>query len=341
MPGETIQNGGAQDPPPIQQQNNGGGGGGGGGNGGAGAGAGAGGGAGSGAGGGGAGGGGGTQQQQRNIVMLPHDAFNKRLNAERVKGERKLRGELDARAKELGFADLDALLAAGQRPPAPRPGRQQRRDAAGAGNGAGAGAGSGSGQGAGNGGDGAAARNADDLDRGRPMPPRGSKAYSRIQRQLEEERRARIGASRRARELESQVQTERTRRHLEKTALLAGIRDVDFAIHLLEQHASGLTDEEAQTFDESAYFSGLRKDRPYLFQDQVVPANTGTAGEGGGAGNGGHEVRPPGNGAGGGGSGAGNGGGNGAKVDTRKMSAAEFSDYLAKKGLNMVGIPMG
>jgi hypothetical protein len=333
MPGPEIENGGTQDPPPIQGANNGGAGGGGGGggnNGGAGGG-------GNNGGGNGDGGGGRQQQPPRNVVMLPHDAFNKRLNAERVKGERKLRSELDARAKELGYADLDALLAAGQRPPAPQRGQRPRREAAGAGNGAGAQGGAGGGNG---GGDGAPARNADDLDRGRPMPPRGSKAYSRIQRQLEEERRARIGASRRARELESQVQTERTRRHLEKTALLVGIRDVDFAIHLLEQHASGLTDEEAQTFDESAYFAGLRKDRPYLFQDQVVPANTGTAGEGaGGAGNGGHDVRPPP--PNGGGAGGGSGAGNGAKVDARKMSSTEFQDYLSKKGLNMVGIPMG
>jgi hypothetical protein len=67
-----------------------------------------------------------------------------------------------------------------------------------------------------------------------------------------------------------------------------GVRDVEFGLHLLRQEmrsivakasaGGGNPEAELGKFDRKAFMDSVRKDRPYLFGETVVPATTGTNG---------------------------------------------------------------
>ena len=67
---------------------------------------------------------------------------------------------------------------------------------------------------------------------------------------------------------------------LQRVAMLAGVTDVDYALRLAWREMDGKSMEELAKFDESAFFEGLRKSKPYIFGEIEVPATTGTAGNG-------------------------------------------------------------
>lgn len=107
--------------------------------------------------------------------------------------------------------------------------------------------------------------------------------------------------------------------YLRTVAAGVGIQDIDYAITLFSREVEKMTPEQAETFDEKAWFAGLRSSKPILFGEAVVPATTGT-GTGG-------APKPPGPGA-----VTAQNGANG-RADARKMNHAEYRAELARRGI--------
>lgn len=126
-----------------------------------------------------------------------------------------------------------------------------------------------------------------------------------------------------AREFQNEVDAVRAEMHLRTVAASKGVHDIDYAITLFSREVERLTPEQAASFDEGSFFEGLRKSKPLLFGEAVVPANTGT-----GAGGAPTPPKP--------GAVAAQNGANG-KFDARKANPRELAAELAKRGINPHG----
>lgn len=158
-----------------------------------------------------------------------------------------------------------------------------------------------------------------------------NRAQREIQRSADAARRAnkaRAQEEKRRRELEKQLAATEARQELQLAAVRAGVKDVDYAIHLLEKQMSGKSEQELAGFDEEAFFSTtLRQSHPYLYGVEERPA--GPAGE--------TRQEPkappkpaekaP----------AKNGG---SDKDVRKMSSEEYNAELKRRGLTPPGLGM-
>ena len=107
--------------------------------------------------------------------------------------------------------------------------------------------------------------------------------------------------------------------YLRTVAASTGIQDIDYAITLFSREVEKMTPEQAEQFDEKAWFSGLRSSKPLLFGEAVVPVTTGTGA--GGA------PKPPAPGA-----VAAQNGANG-RTDARKMNPTEYRAELNRRGI--------
>jgi hypothetical protein len=117
----------------------------------------------------------------------------------------------------------------------------------------------------------------------------------------------------------AEVDAIRAEMHLRTIAAGVGVQDVDYSIMLLTREVEKLTPEQAAQFDERAFFEGLRKTKPLLFGEQVVPATTGVGG--------GSPPKPPAPGqvtA----AAASNG-----RVDAKKMNPQEYQALLRSRGI--------
>lgn len=152
---------------------------------------------------------------------------------------------------------------------------------------------------------------------------------SRYERQLEKTlgERNRYAQSatewqRKAREAQAQVDAVKAEMQLRTIAASVGVQDIDYAITLFSREVEKLSLEQAEKFDEKAYFEGLRKSKPLLFGETVMPATTGT-----GAGSAPTPPKP-----------------NqvvaqtamNGRVDARKMSAQDYQAHLRKMGISPV-----
>jgi len=124
-------------------------------------------------------------------------------------------------------------------------------------------------------------------------------------------------SERRARE---DLQTEYS---LREAAAAVGIRDVDYAVRLLERHATGKTEEELKGFDERKWFETLRESHPYLFGEVVRQASSSPSVT---APRGATTVQNP---------GGPKGGANG--FDARKASRQEVNERMRKLGITPPG----
>jgi hypothetical protein len=237
------------------------------------------------------------------VQVLTQGAYKRIKDEAREKGKKEALAELDAEAKTHGFSSYKEMLAAAAK--SARGGNPNNGGRGGRGN--------------------------DDEPRD---PPRrdpdpnndreSRRARDRQQRQAEEariatqraQRRAQEEASRR-RELQRQLDEKDAEMVLRQTAVSVGVKDVDYAIHLLRSSMKGKSESELAQFDEGKFFEALRNDRPYLFGEVVKPANTGTGGS----------APPP-------APKPAPGGGNG-KPDVKNMKPQEFNDYLRSKGLSL------
>jgi len=127
----------------------------------------------------------------------------------------------------------------------------------------------------------------------------------------------------RAKEAQAEADAVRAEMHLRTIAASVGVQDIDYAITLFSREVERLTPEEANTFDERVYFEGLRKTKPMLFGETVVPATTGT-------GTGGAPTPPkPGH-------VAATNGANG-KFDGRKATPQQLAEELKRRGITSYG----
>jgi hypothetical protein len=83
---------------------------------------------------------------------------------------------------------------------------------------------------------------------------------------------------RRRRELQEQLDAKEAEMSLREELYRAGVHDVDYALRLLTRQLEGKNEEEIGAFDRNAFYTGLRKEKPYLFGETVAPATTGTNG---------------------------------------------------------------
>lgn len=81
---------------------------------------------------------------------------------------------------------------------------------------------------------------------------------------------------RQRRELQRQLDAKEAEMQLHHEMFGFGIKDVDYAHRLLVRELAGKSEEEIAAFNRTAFYEGLRKDKPYLFGEVTAPATTGT-----------------------------------------------------------------
>lgn len=107
---------------------------------------------------------------------------------------------------------------------------------------------------------------------------------------------------------------------LRETAVMTGIKDVDYAIRLLTRALESKSEKELAEFNEAKFFESLRSSHPYLFGEVVKPATTGTGGNG--------APTPPKPGE------ASTQTAQSGQADARSMSREDFLKHIAKRGIN-------
>jgi hypothetical protein len=112
----------------------------------------------------------------------------------------------------------------------------------------------------------------------------------------------------------------RAEMQLRTVAAGVGVQDVDYAITLLTRAVEKMTPEQAEKFDERAFFEGLRQSKPLLFGEAVQPATTGVGG--GGA------PKPPSPGQ------VASQAAAQGKVDARKMTPQQFQELIRARNIN-------
>ena len=77
-------------------------------------------------------------------------------------------------------------------------------------------------------------------------------------------------------ELQERLEAERAESNLRLLANRCGVQDVDYAITLLRRHCEKMSEADLAAFNDEEYFrTTLKKERPYLYEAQTVPATTG------------------------------------------------------------------
>lgn len=156
------------------------------------------------------------------------------------------------------------------------------------------------------------------------MSKRAQQAWDRerdkLSRDLESAKRQAAHNDKKARQLRRQLEDRDTEMALQKSAFMVGIKDVDYAIRLLNRHVENKTEEELTGFDEVKFFEGLRPGHPYLFGETVKPATTGVSGN----------PPPPAPKP----EDAAKAAGQNGQVDARKMDQKQYQELLRQRGLN-------
>lgn len=144
--------------------------------------------------------------------------------------------------------------------------------------------------------------------------------------QVRKANKARANTDKRNKDLERQLRALEAETELKILAVRCGVKDVDYAISLIKRHTSSMTSDALEAFDEEKYFrDDLRKERPYLYGEEVRPADT-TPAAAKPASRPGEQPPaapspnppPP---------------GHPGEVDVKSMTREEFEKFLASKGL--------
>lgn len=146
----------------------------------------------------------------------------------------------------------------------------------------------------------------------------------KIVRENESLKRAAAHADKKWRRERKVVEHLETEKVVREAAIMAGVKDVDYAVHLFKRHTASLDATKQKEFDENKFFKDLRGSHPYIFGEVVAPATTGTAGNGAAPGAPGPAAA------------AGAIGANGT-VDAMKMTPEQYRAHLAKRGLTLHG----
>ena len=102
------------------------------------------------------------------------------------------------------------------------------------------------------------------------------KEGQRVNRLMEQEREGRKRETRRANTLQLENDDLRVEMTLRESAIRAGVKDVSYVLDQLRQETAGKDEAALAGFDEVKWFGELRKQKPYLFGEAIVPATTGT-----------------------------------------------------------------
>ena len=178
------------------------------------------------------------------VVTMPSHAMKSLKEKERERGRRAALAELDQQAKANGFKDHADLVKQAQ---------------------------------------GAKARTTQLTDKpatDRTTTDRNGNQMARNERerarQLEAQRKTNrelARAKRKAKDAERQLVAQQTETQLRVAAARAGIKDVDYAIHVFRGMVNTLDEKQLENFDENQFFaSKLRETHPYLYGE--TPART-------------------------------------------------------------------
>lgn len=143
---------------------------------------------------------------------------------------------------------------------------------------------------------------------------------TQLQRQIDDLSRRVKTESEGKKELQRQLDAKEAEMELREAAVIAGIKDPDYAIRLLTRSLENKSEEDLEKFDHAKFFSELRGSHPYLFGEVAKPATTGT-------GVGAPAAPKPGE--------ATSANAQNGKVDATKMKPEEFREYLARRGLGI------
>lgn len=220
------------------------------------------------------------------VQVLSQSAFKRLKDESREKGKKEA---LSSFAKEAGFTsveDLQKALTGLKNPPAPTPATDPK------------------------------------LPAQAPDNPKSNDRWDRervqLQRQIDDLARRVKTETEGRKELQRQLDAKEAEMELRESAVMAGVKDPDYALRLLTRSLESKSEEELAKFDHSKFFNDLRGTHPYLFGEVVKPATTGN-------GAGAPAAPKPGDVT------AGNA--QSGKVDATKLSPEEYRALLAKRGL--------
>ena len=189
-------------------------------------------------------------------VILPQHAIGKLKEEQRQRGKREAMTELEAKFKAAGFGSIDdaiAAMAAARNAPAkatPAPVKAKEPELT------------------------------VDEDVQTTAQPQATGDYAKQMQRLQREREklAKQFAAEQAqrRKLQRTLEAKEAEFALRETAVGKGVKDVDYALRLIQRELEGKDEKALSTFDEGKFFDTLRASHPYLFGEMVVPATTGT-----------------------------------------------------------------
>lgn len=255
----------------------------------------------------------------KNVVM-PTSALGRLKQEARERGKKEAMAELEKQAKTAGFESLQAMFAttaalvrgqgngqpkANGKPQRPQPQAHTQANVEVAEQPASA----------------PQRQNGQHQGRSWKEQRRHEQQLERERKARDEERRFRLQEEKRRKRAEQHTEALEAEMYLREQAIMAGVKDVDYAVTLLRRSIEGKSEKELQTYDEQKFFTDLREKHPYLFGEVVRPVTTGT-----GAGNA-PTAPPPGK--------VTQQTANNAQVDAAKMNDKEFKDHLRKRGLNL------
>lgn len=118
-------------------------------------------------------------------------------------------------------------------------------------------------------------------DGGHPRPPevdvrKLQKERDELHRRVDELSRGRRVDERKRRQLQVALERKEAEIELRDAARGVGVKDVDYALHLLERELKGKSEAEINAFDERKFFGETLRERiPLIFQELTSPATTG------------------------------------------------------------------
>lgn len=191
-------------------------------------------------------------------VILPQASMAKLKEEQRERGKREAISELEAKFKAAGFSSLDdaiAAMAAARNAPAKAAAKAPPVTKA------------------------PVAETEDDEVPVTAQPQGTSDHAKQLQKlQREREKLAKQFAQEQSqrRKLQRTLEAKEAEFALRETAVGKGVKDVDYALRLIQRELDGKDEKALAAFDETRFFDGLRQSHPYLFGEMVVPATTGT-----------------------------------------------------------------
>jgi hypothetical protein len=238
-----------------------------------------------------------TASPSRGKVMeIPSAKLGQIKLEQRERGKREAMGDLEAKFKAAGFTSIDEALAsmAALRSGGGSQQKSQQTETP---------------------------PQAPSADAQQAASRNAKKEYERLQRERQEYQKRYAQEQAQRRRLQRQLEAKEAEMALRESAVVKGVKDIDYALRLLQRDLEGKSEAELEAYDEGVFFDKLRGSHPYLFGETVVPASTGTGTNG----------APPAPKA----STIQQAQGQAGNLDARTLSKQEFDKLLRARGLNL------